>query len=214
MSHHNFEDYKAQAILKWEQTYKNVDAPPQDVATLQQLLKEAQIAQLALLIEREQLKKKGPNYSPDDAAALRLLLAAFPKAVFIKDIQDDYRILFWNGVTSKFMGTVVQEATGKTDYELFPEEIATVIRRLDRQAAEESLQQMTTTYTAEATFYGIQRSIIKDRAGEPLFLVGTITNSLSSLKEEQSLLDQKTAAIDDLEYALNQFTMVTLGLVL
>ncbi|MGH1335718.1 MAG: PAS domain S-box protein [Aureispira sp.] len=208
MPHRDSEDYKAQAIRKWERTYKTVVTPPQDIATLKQLLKEAQIAQLALSIENAQLKKKGLTYSAADAAALRLLLAVLPKSVFIKDIQDDYRVLFWNNQVGEFMGVVVDEATGKTDHELFPEDIATVIRRLDRQAAEESLQQPATTYISKATFYGIQRSVIKDSVGEPLFLVGSITKDASTLGKGQNLQKQKIEAIHDLEHALNQSTLI------
>lgn len=175
MAHHS-NDYRAKAIRQWEQTYKHEGNLSEDAATLRALLKEAQINQLALLIENEQLKKQEFSYSPDDTAALRVLLARLPQSIFIKDIQDDYRILFWNNYTSEFMGKEVEDAIGRTDHELFPATTATVIRRLDRQAAEESLKHLGSTYTSTAVFYGIQRSVIKDVAGEPLFLVGSITN--------------------------------------
>ncbi len=113
MPHRNPENYKMQAIRKWEQTYKNVDVSHQDAAALRQLLKEAQIARLALLIENEHLKKKNNDYNPHDTEALKMLLTALPKAIFVKDIQDDYRILFWNGYANEFMGTVVEEAIGR-----------------------------------------------------------------------------------------------------
>lgn len=195
MPHREPEDHKTQAIRNWEPTYKNVDVSLKDAVALKLLLKEAQIAQLALLIENAQLKKATTLYSTDDTKALRILLNALPKAIFVKDIQDDYRILFWNEHTSEFMGTVVEEAQGKTDYELFPEDTAATIRRLDRQASEESLQQSAITYTLSNTFYGIQRSIIKDTAGEPLFIVGSIVITPSDLEEGNVQLKQDVQAI-------------------
>jgi PAS domain S-box-containing protein len=194
-------NYRAEAIRQWEETYKDKSHLSEDAATLRTLLKEAQITQLALLIENEQLKKQGSSYSPNDTAALRVLLASLPQAIFIKDIQDDYRILFWNNYTSEFMGKKVEEAIGRTDHELFPATTATVIRRLDRQAAEESLKYVGSAYTSTATFYGIQRSVIKDAAGEPLFLVGSITNipALPSVIDVVKLDDNKELVRDQLK---------------
>ena len=199
MAHH-FNDYRAEAIRQWEQTYKDKDHFSEDAATLRVLLKEAQITQLALLIENEQLKKQGSSYSAADRVALRGVLATLAQVVFIKDIQDDYRILFWNNYTSEFMGKKVDGAIGRTDHELFPATTATVIRRLDRQAAEESLKHEGATYMSTATFYGIQRSVIKDVAGEPLFLVGSITNilGLSSTMDMAKLEDTKEGSNNQL----------------
>lgn len=205
MPHRDSEDYKAQAIRRWEQTYKNVDVSLQDAGALRKLLKEAQIAQLALMIENEQLKKNSSTYHVDDTKALRMLMAALPKAIFVKDIQDNYRVLFWNNYTSEFMGHTVGQATGKTDYELFPEDTADVIRRLDRQAARESLQQPDTTYTSGSTFYGIQRSVIKDTGGEPLFLVGSAVTTTSELEYEREQLHQNVEAIHQSEEAILLF---------
>lgn len=205
MPHRDSEDYKAQAIRRWEQTYKNVDVSLQDASALRKLLKEAQIAQLALMIENEQLKKNCSTYHIDDTKALRMLMAALPKAIFVKDIQDNYRILFWNNYTSEFMGHTVSQATGKTDYELFPEDTAAVIRRLDRQATKQSLQQPDTIYTSGSNFYGIQRSIIKDTAGLPLFLVGSAMTTTSELEHEREQLHQNLEAIHQSEEAILLF---------
>ncbi len=205
MPHRDSEDYKAQAIRKWEQSYKNVDSSHQDAVALRRLLKETQIAHLALLIENERLRKSGTTCSPEEMEVLRLLLAALPKAIFVKDIQDDYRILFWNEDNSELMGTVVENATGKNDYELFPATIAATIRRLDRQAVEESLHQNATTYTSASMFYGIQRNIIKDRSGEPLFIVGSVAQKTSAVEPTQLLLVQKTKLFQEAEEAILLF---------
>jgi PAS domain S-box-containing protein len=49
----------------------------------------------------------------------------------VKDIDDDFRILHWNKYIAEYSGISAEQAIGKTDFDLFPEDIAKEIRRTD-----------------------------------------------------------------------------------
>ncbi|MBN2830162.1 MAG: PAS domain S-box protein [Candidatus Cloacimonetes bacterium] len=51
----------------------------------------------------------------------------------VKDVDDDFRILHWNKFIEEYSGIPAKEAIGKTDFELFPEEMAREIRESDIQ---------------------------------------------------------------------------------
>ncbi len=49
----------------------------------------------------------------------------------VKDIDDDFRILHWNKFIENYTGISAEQAIGKTDFELFPDEQARYIRKKD-----------------------------------------------------------------------------------
>lgn len=61
-----------------------------------------------------------------------------PVGVFCKDADDNFRFIIWNQCNADITGIPASEALGKTDFDLFPTEIAEKFRADDIRAMEEN----------------------------------------------------------------------------
>ena len=61
-----------------------------------------------------------------------------PVGVFCKDADDDFRFIIWNQSNADITGIPASEALGKTDFDLFPRDIAEKFRADDALAMGES----------------------------------------------------------------------------
>ena len=64
-----------------------------------------------------------------------------PMCLFIKDADDDFRYIQGNHQFAVFLGQSPEDVVGKTDSELFPEELASQIRREDEQLHQQFLNE-------------------------------------------------------------------------
>lgn len=66
------------------------------------------------------------------------ILDNIPFPVMVKDINNDYRYLFWNKAAEKESGTNRNDALGLSDFDLFDKERATQYRQIDEQLNKEN----------------------------------------------------------------------------
>ena len=63
-----------------------------------------------------------------------------PVGVFCKDAEDDFRFIIWNQSNAEITGISASQALGRTDYDLFPKEIADKFRADDIRAMQENVE--------------------------------------------------------------------------
>ena len=61
-----------------------------------------------------------------------------PMGVFCKDADEDFRFIIWNQCNADITGIPASDALGKTDFDLFPPEIAEKFRTDDIRAMAEN----------------------------------------------------------------------------
>lgn len=64
---------------------------------------------------------------------VRRILDEMPAAVFCKDADDDFRLVFWNRHAERLWGIRAAEAVGKNDFQLFPPQQAAFFRKKDEE---------------------------------------------------------------------------------
>lgn len=119
---------------------------------------------------------------------LRDILDRAPAVVFIKDRHGRY--LFVNAEYLRIVGLTNDRVLGKTDFDLFPEEVARSLRQHDEQvwqtltplAVEEPVPQVDGPHT-----YIAQKFLLRDAAGQPSALCGIASDISDRLRVEQVL---------------------------
>ncbi len=141
---------------------------------------------------------------PDQLHLLWKVFQDLPFPIYIKEIQDDFRIAFWNQKARELWSIDGNPEQKISDFDLFATESAEQIRQKDR----EMVQQGTCAFIPEAkvelaggTSMWLQawRFILSDYQGHPQWLVGVcedITGRKKNL-EENHLQRQQIQSISD-----------------
>lgn len=116
---------------------------------------------------------------------LNSILKEIPDPVFLKDLEGRYLLV--NDATLKAMGKPKAEVIGKSDVELFPEQSAEVLNKVDKHVLESGEE-----YMAEErieTAYGdsiwlANKSPFRDENNNIIGLVG-VSKNITELKESQ-----------------------------
>lgn len=66
------------------------------------------------------------------------ILDNIPFPVMVKDINNDYKYLFWNKAAEKESGTSRKDVIGLSDFDLYDKERATIYRQIDEQLNKEN----------------------------------------------------------------------------
>lgn len=77
--------------------------------------------------------------------SLEAILDNLPIAAKVKDVNDDYRYIFWNKKSAELFEYPAEEAVGKTDYETMPD-FADQIRAEDMELARTGIPQIGTRH--------------------------------------------------------------------
>ena len=104
-------------------------------------------------------KNNGLNHLP--ITLFEQIVESLPTAVFAKETES-FRFVFWNGFSEKLFGYSKDEVLNKTDYDIFPAELADKYRQKDElieklnymiHLLEEQQDEKTATVTEELILY-------------------------------------------------------------
>ncbi len=129
----------------------------------------------------------------DNQAQLQALLDYAPPAIFLKDLEGKYILV--NQKLEKIMQMPKEKFLGKTDYDLFPEEIACTLRENDRQVltqaqairSEEIVQLSDGEHIYEAVKFPVA-----DSQGN-IYATGGITTEITERKRIEEALKRSEA---------------------
>jgi len=140
--------------------------------------------------EREETGKKLRQVSDDQ----KVLLSTIPASVYLKDRSGKY--ITANRVFAEMAGKNVEEITGKTDYDLFPEDNARQHRENDREVMESGKAQHNTegeyyTGAGQVIWTSTSKAPLFNDAGEVVGLAGITLDITGRKLAEQALLESE-----------------------
>lgn len=125
------------------------------------------------------------------------IIDELPGAIFVKDIQNEYRLCFVNREAENFFSYKREQMIGKRDADLFSREEADFFHAIDRQVVE-SGKIMDIPCERITTSQGImllhtRKVPISDENGNPRYLLGLAQDITERVHNEQELLEYKEA---------------------
>ncbi|MCF4970540.1 PAS domain-containing protein [Nostoc sp. CMAA1605] len=138
---------------------------------------------------------------------LRSILESTPDIIVVKDNEGRHVAL--NSYLASFFGKPIDEIIGKTDYELFPQEIADKIMAKDIQIINQGI---TETFEEDHISHDGQirgtflttKSPWRDAQGNILGMIG-ISRNINDRKKSEMLLAQAKEAAEAASYAKSEF---------
>jgi len=126
---------------------------------------------------------------------LRALVQTIPDLIWVKDL--DGRHLRCNPQFERLLGVAPDGATGKTDYELFPRELADLHRAGDRRAIETGEIQMEERETRRpdggVSWYEVLKAPLRDETGKTIGVVGIARDIFQRRNADEELRIAATA---------------------
>ncbi|MFH0822963.1 MAG: PAS domain S-box protein, partial [Pseudomonadota bacterium] len=126
----------------------------------------------------------------------RTLVNNIPQRVFLKDVESRY--ISCNAACAVAMGLKAVEIAGKTDYDLFPKELADKYRSGDAQIIDSGNQsefEEQFFHDGEVRWVSTSKTPIKDESGQVVAVLGIFWDVTERKRAQQELL----AAYDELE---------------
>jgi len=127
---------------------------------------------------------------------LEVILENIPSIIFVKDRKNNYSYSMINKTGEKFYMKPASEVIGKTDFELFPQDLAEKYHKTDEDTlnASGSIQHQTDVITINSVARTIstQKVSINDEKGEPRYVMG-ISNDITHELETQEALELERA---------------------
>ncbi|MGB3239193.1 MAG: PAS domain-containing protein [Geitlerinemataceae cyanobacterium] len=159
----------------------------------------------AIWVARDITQRKQAELSKEETQQrLQAILDYAPIAIFIKDLDDKYLTI--NHLTQRILNVKPEELLGKTDSDLFPEEIARKFQQHDRQAIEHdtpiTLEHEISISDRTYTYLTIKFPL-KNHAGET-YAIGTIATDITDRKIAEDRLQQKTKQLETTLLELRQ----------
>ena len=161
-----------------------------------------QLARLVPAIEREVQEAANRRERTREQVArqqtealLRAILDHSPAAIYMKD--RDGRYMLANRVSSEIFGAPSSEIVGKTDHDIYPEELADTYRKTDRQVMAEGhpiIFEEGSRTVEEKTYLSIKFPVYREHL--QVVGVGGIATDISELKHAEAALrrSEKLAA--------------------
>lgn len=115
---------------------------------------------------------------------LAAIIEATPNAIYLKD--EDGRYLMINEKGAEAVGLKVENFIGKTDADIFPEELATKVMALDRQVFDGTPHSGEERVDDELVFFSNKFIIEDDETGERV--MAGISTDISELKSTENKL--------------------------
>ena len=123
--------------------------------------------------------------------------------IFVKDINFTY--LECNGAFSKFVGKSREDIIGKSDYELFPKEIATFVREQDIEMLKEKVPRANyewVVYPDESRAYLYTlKAPLYDEKGTVIGVVGNAVDMTESYNDKKALEEKEEIMIAQSRHA-------------
>ncbi len=122
---------------------------------------------------------------------LNTVIDSMPDPVFLKDLSGRYQLA--NAAVARAVGKPLEEIIGKTDCELFPEEVARQNIKTDREilTAGEALtyEEALARPDGQMVFHLTTKVVLRDEDGHPTGLVG-LARDITPLKRAQQHLER------------------------
>lgn len=129
-------------------------------------------------------------------ALLTAIIEGTPDTIFIKDREGRYMLA--NSAGARLLQLTPEEILGRTDYELFPRELADLFRQADRRVLEEgalvTTEQRVRAAGGERTFW-VTEIPHRDEAGTIIGVIG-IGRDVTERKQSEATLERLRAAVD------------------
>ncbi len=129
---------------------------------------------------------------------LDTLLDNMPLSIFAKDINKEYRYVLANRQALQMTGLERDKAIGKTDYDLFPIDIADVYRESDKQAVEKEgvieVDQEPVLTPNGAIIAHTVKIPIRDEQNNFSILLGILEDVTAKVQAQEALKEAKNAA--------------------
>lgn len=117
---------------------------------------------------------------------LRAILDNTTSVIFLKDLEGRYLLI--NSEYEKLQDVLREQVIGKTDYDLYPLELADTLRANDRLALLEGhpleFEEKVFGANGERTYLAV-KFVLRDAAGEPYAVAGISTDITDRLRLEQ-----------------------------
>ena len=134
---------------------------------------------------------------------LNEMLNNLPVALFCKDVTNGYRNVFWNATSEKLFGFTQEQVVGKTDFDLYPHEVAAFFRSKDEETIatkakvfipEEAIQKKG---ELKKTWLRTWKVPICDEQGNPIYLLG-IAQDISELKQYEEAKNESEKKLESI----------------
>lgn len=131
---------------------------------------------------------------------LSTILDTLPVAVFVKDIKKNFEFKIWNKFSEKLFGINAENLIGKSDYDMFSKKQADWFRKKDIEACQsheiiEIPEEITQTQNGPIVLH-TKKAIIRDKIGNPLFLLG-VSDNITDIKNTTDDLRKALSARDE-----------------
>lgn len=176
-----------EAVAEWENWAKEHPLPD-DIDSLKKMLQTSQIKAL----ENELHLQKVLN----DKNLLWSILDTLPNAVFVKDIQNDYRFCLWNKKAEELFGLSAADCLGKSDYDFFAKQDADWFRQKDIEVSQLNgildIPEEVVESENKTVIVHTQKKVVRNENGIPSFLVG-VSEDITVQKEMALALQESEA---------------------
>ena len=117
---------------------------------------------------------------------LSSILETLPVIVFAKDIKNDFKFSLWNKQAEQVFGLKEEDCIGKNDYDFFTKEAADFYRKKDLEAITNNsiidIPEETVQTRVGPVLIHTLKTVVRDKHGEPLYLLG-VSENISKLKK-------------------------------
>jgi hypothetical protein len=117
---------------------------------------------------------------------LSIILETLPVIVFAKDIKNDFKFSLWNKQAEEVFGLKASQCIGKNDFDFFSKEDAEFYRRKDIEAINNTgildIPHEIVESPKGPVHIHTLKTIVRDKEGEPLYLLG-VSENISELKK-------------------------------
>ena len=142
---------------------------------------------------------KNENKIKELHSIMNTVLGNIPVCLFVKDIVDDFRYIYWNKTFEQYSHIPRERAIGKTDFEVFPSrKDAERFRKDDKRLLAIGKDcEFLETYVAnngESRTVKTLKTLVRDDKGVPHFLVGVSWDITDMKNTEQELIKARMKA--------------------
>lgn len=149
-----------------------------------------------------------------------LIINSMPIGVAVKDVKDDYRYIICNLAAARIFNRHVDQIIGKTDQEIFPEDISEDFKqqdiRLEKFHEVEIVEKELANYGAGGLWLRTTRLPMFSPDGDVSMLMRVVEDITSSVKLESQLhhsqrMDEIGKLAGGIAHEFNNFLQVILG---
>ncbi len=143
-----------------------------------------------ILTSPKSTKSAAPKAAPQKSSASSMFMSAFEKlpfAVYIKDVQSNSQILYWNKSAEVIFGIPKEEVVGTTAADLFSAESAAFDADMDKRCLErseivENIEHDFSSNAKSGLILTTRRFVLPDDLGQPRYLV-TVSEDVTLRKK-------------------------------